>query len=78
MIASVDTEGLLELVWAAPLSALIVAITYSVFIYGTARASERRRAGNAAGATAFAAIAAISGLAFAGTVVAGVAIIISR
>ena len=78
MTAAIDTEGLLELVWAAPLAAIAVALAYSVFIYGAARASEHRREGNAMAATAFGVVSALAGIVFAGIVVAGVAVIVSK
>ncbi len=78
MIAKIETEGLLELVWAAPAAALAVAITYSLVIYGSARASESRRAGHGGQATAYGALAVVAGLAFAAVVVVGVSIIVAK
>jgi len=44
MIAT-DYAALLELVWAAPLAALIVVIAWGLAVLGTARAGEARREG---------------------------------
>ena len=45
MIGTVDSAALLELVWAAPLAALVVTISWGMVVYGTARAGEARRDG---------------------------------
>ena len=45
MIWSVDSQALLELLWAAPLAALSVTIAWGLVIYGSARAVEARRDG---------------------------------
>jgi hypothetical protein len=77
-LAEIDTEGLLQLVWVAPLSALTVAVTFSIVIHGIARASDSRRAGNAGAATAYGALAVIAAVAFTAAVVFGVLIITSK
>ena len=77
-LAAVDTEGLLELVWVAPLAVLCVATTFSLVIHGVARASDSRRAGRSGAATAYGALAIVAAVAFAATVVFGVLIITSK
>ncbi len=77
MIASIDTEALLELIWVAPLAALTVAITFAICIYGGAKAADNRRDGNAAYATLYGGLSLLAGLAALGVCVFGVSIIIA-
>ena len=77
MIASVDTDALLELVWVAPLAALTVAITFAVCIYGGAKAGDSRRAGHAVAATVYAGLSVLAGVAALGVCIFGVSIIIA-
>ena len=77
-LAAVDTEGLLELIWAAPLAALAVALAFSLVIHGAARSSDSRRAGRGLEATAYGALAVVAAVVFAAVVVLGVLIITSK
>ena len=77
-LAAIDTDALLELVWAAPVAALSISLAYSLFIVGVARASEARRAGNGTAATAYGALALLAFLAFAAGVIVGVLVITSK
>jgi hypothetical protein len=77
-LAAVDTDALLQLVWVAPLSAIIVALTFSLIIHGAARSGDSRRAGRPLAATAYGALAILAALAFAATVVFGVVVITSK
>ena len=76
--AAVDTKALVQLIWVAPLAALIVALTFSLVIHGVARASDSRRAGRGGLATAYGALAILAALAFAAAVLFGVIIITSK
>ncbi|HEX2087572.1 MAG TPA: hypothetical protein VHF89_17945 [Solirubrobacteraceae bacterium] len=77
-LAEIDTDALLQLVWAAPLAALTVALTFSLVIHGAARASDSRRAGRSTAATLYGALAVLAAVAFAASVVFGVLIITSK
>ena len=77
-IAEVDTKALLELVWVAPLAALVVMTTFSVVIHGVARANDSRRAGRAAAATAYGVLAVVAAIVFAAAVLFGVVVITSK
>ena len=77
-LASIDTDALIELVWAAPLATIVVALTYSLFMVGAARANDARRAGDAVAATAYGALAVVGFVAFAAAVVVGVLVITSK
>ena len=68
---------LLDLVWVAPLAVLVVSITFSLTLLGTTRAGELRRAGQSGAATAYGALALLSGAAFAALVIAGVGVIVA-
>ena len=78
LVAEIDTDALLELVWTAPLAALVVALTFSLCIHGAARASDLRRSGRNGAATAYGALAVVAAAAFAATVILGVLIITSK
>lgn len=47
MIASVDIDALLELVWAAPLAVLAVTVAWGLVIRGATGAAEASRDGRA-------------------------------
>lgn len=76
MRASIDWGTIGELLWAAPLAGLAVALTYALLIVGAARWGEARRAGATAAATLYGALAVVAGLAFLAVVVEGVRIIV--
>jgi hypothetical protein len=78
LLAEIDTEGLVELIWTAPLAALVVTLTFALCIHGAARASDSRRDGRPAAATAYGALAVVAAAVFAATVVLGVLIITSK
>ena len=77
-LAAVDTDALLELLWAAPLATLTVALTYSLCVVGAARAIDSRRAGRTVAASGYAVLTFLAALAFAATVVVGVLVITSK
>jgi hypothetical protein len=77
-LAAVDTDALLQLVWVAPVAVLAVSVAYSFVIHGVARASDSRRAGRSAAATAYGALAVVAAIAFAAAVIFGVVIITSK
>ncbi len=78
VLAEIDTEGLFELVWTAPLAALGVALMFSLCVHGAARSSDMRRSGRSGAATAYGALAVLAALAFAAVVIIGVLIITSK
>jgi hypothetical protein len=71
MIGSVDSGALLELVWAAPLAAIVVVTAWGLVVYGTARAGEERRNGQSGRAALHVAIAAAGGALFVAAIVLG-------
>jgi hypothetical protein len=76
--AAIDWGQLFELVWASAVAGVAVAIVYAALIVGVSRASESRRAGRDGVASAYMALAVVAGLAFAGVVVFGVSVIVSK
>jgi hypothetical protein len=76
--AAIDWGQLFELVWASAVAGFAVAVVYATLILGATRASDCRRAGRERVATAYAALAALAALAFAGGVVLGIWVIVSK
>ena len=68
---------LLELAWVTPIAVVIVAVSYSLLLLGATRSTELRRDGNALGATGYAVLGTVAGLVFAGTVLAGIWVIVA-
>jgi hypothetical protein len=77
MTIATDAAALLELVWAAPLSAVAVTIAWGLVVWGSTRAADARRAGRAGLATLHLAVAAIGGALFTAAVVFGLIIMTS-
>jgi len=77
-LASIDWDKLLELVWAAALGGVVVSGVFATLILGVTRASDLRREGHTTAAAAYSALAALAALAFAGSVVLGVSVIVSK
>ncbi len=78
MLAVIDWDKIGELLWAAPLAALAVSLSFSLMIMGSARATDAQRAGAGTTAMLYSVVALVSGLAFAAVVVLGVAVIVNR
>lgn len=78
MIAAIDTDALLELVWAAPLAVLTVTVAWGLVIRGMTLAAEAGREGRR-GAVALHALVALAGAAlFTAAVVVGLLIMLSK
>lgn len=78
MIAAIDWGQIFELIWAAAVAGIAVAITFAVLIVGATRASDHRRADRGGVAAAYIVLAAVSAVVFAGGVVFGISIIVSK
>jgi hypothetical protein len=78
MIAVVDTDALLQLVWVAPLAVATITVAYGLLVIGTVRALEARRDGRALAAGAFVAVAVGGGALFAAAIVLGLTVMISK
>ncbi|HEV7752088.1 MAG TPA: hypothetical protein VGO71_11125 [Baekduia sp.] len=78
VLAVIEWDKIGQLLWAAPLAALTVSVTFSLIIMGTSRADEARRAGAATPALLYSLVALLAGLAFVAVVVYGVAVIVNK
>jgi hypothetical protein len=75
---AIDWGQLFELVWAAAAAGIAIAIAFATLIVGATRASDHRRADRGGVAAAFLVLAAVAAVVFAGAVVFGVSIIVSK
>jgi hypothetical protein len=78
MIAAIDVGTLFELVWAAALASIAVAVSFSLVIIGVARAEDCRRNRRRGSATAYFALSVVSGLAFLGIAVFAISVITTK
>ena len=78
MIASINIDALLELVWAAPLAVLAVTVSWGLVVNGVTRALEARRDGRIAVASAYAVVAIAGAAMFAAAVLFGLIVMISK
>ena len=77
-VAAIDWGQLLELVWAAALAGVAVAVCFALIILGAARSSESRRNDRAVAATAYGALSVIATVVFLGGVAFAVAVISAK
>ena len=78
MIAAINVDALLELVWAAPLAVVVVTVSWGLVVNGVTRALEARRDGRVAVAGAYAVVTFAGGVLFAAAVIFGLLIMISK
>jgi threonine/homoserine/homoserine lactone efflux protein len=78
MIAAIDFGQLFELVWAAAVASVAVAVSFSLVVIGAARAEDCRRNRRAGSATAYAAMSIVAGVAFIGIAVFAISVITSK
>ena len=78
MIAAIDTGKLFELVWAAAVAGVAVAVCFSLVIIGAARAEDCRRNRRSGSATAYAALSLLSGVVFLGIAVFAISVITAK
>jgi hypothetical protein len=78
MTIATDTAALLELVWAAPLAALGVTITWGLVIWGSTRAADARRDGRTVQATLHLGVAVVGAVLFTALVVFGLLIMTAK
>lgn len=73
--AAIDTSALLKMVYSSLLASIFVAVVFSTALLGAIRASDMRRAGRAAAATAYTVLAAVGLLLAGGVIVYGLLLI---
>ena len=78
MIAAVDTDALVRLMWAGPLAVLVLTIAWGLVIRGTTLALEARRAGRTVPVVLHAVVAVVGGALFAAAIIAGLVIMTSK
>jgi hypothetical protein len=75
VIAAIDTDALLELVWAAPLAVLTVTVAFGMVVHGTTRAIESSREGRSLEAGLHGLVALVGATLFLAAVVFGLIIV---
>jgi hypothetical protein len=78
VIAAIDTDALLELVWAAPLAVLTVTVAWGLVIRGMTCALEAGRDGRRVAVALHALVAFAGGALFAAAVVVGLLIMLAK
>jgi hypothetical protein len=78
VFAALKAGDILEVIWVSLVAGIVVTIAYSLVIFGGARWAEARRSGTSGPAIAWAGLALLAFAAFAGTVVFGVHIMLSK
>ena len=78
MIASVDTDELVRLVWVGPLAVLVLIIAWGLVIRGTTLAGEARRDGRTLPVVLHAVVAILGGALFVTALVYGLLIMTSK
>ena len=78
MFANVKAGDLVEVIWVSLVAGIVVTTAFSLVILGGARWAEARRNGTSSAAIGWAGLALLAFAAFAGTVVYGVHIMLSK
>ena len=76
MIAAVEWDLLIEVVYQSLLAGIGVSVLFSLVVFGSSRAAEARREGG--NPAIYGVLAAVMLLAFLGTVVVGLAVILNK
>jgi hypothetical protein len=76
--AAIDWGQLFELVWAGAVAGVVVSVAFAALILGATRAADHRRADRPRVASGYLVLAAVAAFAFAGSVVFGVWVIVSK
>lgn len=78
MTGAIDTDALLELIWAAPLAVLAVTVSWGMVVVGATRASEARREDRSTAAALNVLVGVAGGLLFAAAVVFGLLVLTAK
>ena len=78
MLGVVQAGDIVEVIWVSLAAAIIVSTTFSLVVLGMARSADAARRGDGTVALAFAGLAVVAFAAFAGTVVIGVNIMLTK
>ena len=77
-VAAIDWDQVFELVWAGALAGIGVSIAFATLILGATRAADHRRADRHRVASGYLVLAALAAFLFAGSVVFGISVIVSK
>jgi hypothetical protein len=78
VFAVVKAGDIIEVIWVSLAAGIFVSIAFSVVVLGMARCADAARRGNGTVAIAFASLALLAFAAFAGAVVMGVNIMLTK
>jgi hypothetical protein len=73
---AIDFGGLAELIWVAPLAAVLMTTSFSLCVLGATRSSDARRAGRQNAGVAWMAVAFLAGVAVVAELAFGIGIIV--
>jgi hypothetical protein len=78
MLASVKAGDIFEVVWVSLVAGVLVSVAFSFVVLGMARSAEAARGGRGTVALAYAGLALVAFALFAGSVILGVQIMLSK
>jgi hypothetical protein len=78
VFAAVEAGDIIEVIWVSLIAGVFVSVAYSCVVLGTARSAEARRNGDGTAAFMWGGLAVVAFAAFAGAVVFGVHIMLSK
>jgi hypothetical protein len=78
MLASVKAGDIFEVVWVSLAAGVLVSVAFSFVVLGMARSAEAARGGRGTVALAYAGLALVAFALFAGSVILGVQIMLSK
>jgi len=78
VVAAIEWGKLLQVMWVSLVAGVGVTAVFSTVIYGTTRAAESRRDGQAVAAALFGALASFAMLCFISGVIFGVSVILQK
>jgi hypothetical protein len=78
VLGTVKGGDILEVVWVSLLAGVFVSVAFSLVVLGTARSAEAARGGRRSAAIAYAGLGVLAFALFAGAVVLGVQIMLTK
>jgi hypothetical protein len=78
MLAAIDAGQIAEVIWVSLLAGVGITGAYSLVVLGSARSLQARRSGRAFASVAYAGLAAVVFCLFAGAVIYGVHIMLTK
>lgn len=74
----IDWGALLQIIYVAPIAAVLITALFSLMIYGSIRASDARRDGSSGGAVMYGALVALATAGFVAALVSGLGVILNK